>query len=353
VKPGSYSHMTEFFGPVLSVMRADDLAHAVAITNQTGYGLTSGIESLDEREVAYFREHVRAGNLYLNRVTTGAIVLRQPFGGVGKSAFGPGIKAGGPNYVAQLLDFTERPAVEVAKAPGSSRAARAVVATGTMLAAGVFRDEGLEAMRRAVTGRLLRCEDDAALPAVEARRLMLALESYAKAYEAEFAVEHDHFRLVGQDNLRRYRPVSRLRIRLHAEDSGFDVVARVAAARVVGAEVTVSRRPGLEHPTLALLATLTASWEDAPRVVEESDEALAEVVQRRDTDRVRYAAPERVPLVVHAAVGETGVHLARTKVVAEGRIELLWYVVEQSISHDYHRYGNLGLRSEEPRRPVD
>ena len=46
-----------------------------------------------------------AGNLYINRVTTGAVVLRQPFGGMGKSAFGPGIKAGGPNYVAQLMDF--------------------------------------------------------------------------------------------------------------------------------------------------------------------------------------------------------------------------------------------------------
>ncbi|MBM4376054.1 MAG: proline dehydrogenase family protein [Deltaproteobacteria bacterium] len=353
VKPGSYSHMTEFFGPVLSVLRADDLAHAVAITNQTGYGLTSGIESLDEREIAYIREHVRAGNLYLNRVTTGAIVLRQPFGGVGKSAFGPGIKAGGPNYVAQLLEVTERPAEEVTKAPGSSRAARAVVATGTMLAAGVCRDEGLESMRRAIVDRLLRRVDDAALPASDAHRVSLALESFAQARAAEFAVEHDHFRLVGQDNVRRYRPVPRLRVRVHADDSAFDVLARVAAARVVGAEVTVSRPPGTPHPTLALLASLTASWKEPPGIVEESDEALAELVRKRGTDRVRYAAPERVPLLVHAAVGETGVHLARTRVIAEGRIELLWYVVEQSLSHDYHRYGNLGVRSEESRRPVD
>ena len=108
VQPGSITHLTEFFGPVLGVMKVKNLEEAVELVNQTGYGLTSGLESLDDREQEFWREHVRAGNLYINRVTTGAIVLRQPFGGMGKSAFGPGIKAGGPNYVAQLMNFTER-----------------------------------------------------------------------------------------------------------------------------------------------------------------------------------------------------------------------------------------------------
>ena len=49
---------------------------------------------------------------------------------------------------------------------------------------------------------------------------------------------------------------------------------------------------------------------------------------------------------------ETGLYVARAPVLAEGRIELLWYVREQSISHDYHRYGNLGARIEESRAPV-
>ena len=37
---------------------------------------------------------------------------------------------------------------------------------------------------------------------------------------------------------------------------------------------------------------------------------------------------------------------------AEGRLELLWYVREQSISTDYHRYGNLGIRADEERAEV-
>ncbi len=107
VQPGSFTHLTEFFGPVLGVMKAKNLEEAIRLVNQTGYGLTSGLESLDDREQKMWIDSIHAGNLYVNRSTTGAIVLRQPFGGMGKSAFGPGIKAGGPNYVAQLMRFRD------------------------------------------------------------------------------------------------------------------------------------------------------------------------------------------------------------------------------------------------------
>src|SRR5262249_56224774 len=73
----------------------------------TGYGLTSGLESLDDREQQLWCSRIRAGNLYINRPTTGAIVLRQPFGGIGKSSVGPGIKAGSPNYVVPLMRITD------------------------------------------------------------------------------------------------------------------------------------------------------------------------------------------------------------------------------------------------------
>src|SRR5678815_4695295 len=92
------------FGPVLSVMPFTRLDEAISLVNATGYGLTSGLESLDDREIERWRARIRAGNLYINRPTTGAIVLRQPFGGLARSSIGPGMKAGGPNYVAQFLD---------------------------------------------------------------------------------------------------------------------------------------------------------------------------------------------------------------------------------------------------------
>jgi RHH-type proline utilization regulon transcriptional repressor/proline dehydrogenase/delta 1-pyrroline-5-carboxylate dehydrogenase len=83
-------------------MRADDLAHAIALANQPTYGLTGGIHSLDDREVALWCDEIEVGNAYVNRVITGAIVQRQPFGGWKRSAIGPGAKAGGRHYVASL-----------------------------------------------------------------------------------------------------------------------------------------------------------------------------------------------------------------------------------------------------------
>jgi RHH-type proline utilization regulon transcriptional repressor/proline dehydrogenase/delta 1-pyrroline-5-carboxylate dehydrogenase len=67
---------------------------------------------------------------------------------------------------------------------------------------------------------------------------------------------------------------------------------------------------------------------------------------------VRYAAPGRAPMPVLQAAGEQGIAVVSTPVSTEGRLELLWYVHEQSISTDYHRYGNLGVRADEPRATV-
>ena len=96
VAPGSFFHLTECFGPVLGIMRARTLEEAVALQNATAFGLTGGLHSLDEEEIAYWLDHVEVGNAYVNRHITGAIVQRQPFGGWKDSAVGPGAKAGGP-----------------------------------------------------------------------------------------------------------------------------------------------------------------------------------------------------------------------------------------------------------------
>ena len=66
-------------------------------------------------------------------------------------------------------------------------------------------------------------------------------------------------------------------------------------------------------------------------------------------DRLRYAKPSRVPAPLRCAANEACKYIADTPVLTEGRRELLWYVEEQSLSNDYHRYGNLGARAEEQR----
>jgi RHH-type proline utilization regulon transcriptional repressor/proline dehydrogenase/delta 1-pyrroline-5-carboxylate dehydrogenase len=93
----------EVFGPILHVCRYKmaELDQVLAAINQTGYGLTFGIHSRIDDTVAYVRERIHAGNIYVNRNMIGAVVGVQPFGGEGLSGTGP--KAGGPNYLLRLV----------------------------------------------------------------------------------------------------------------------------------------------------------------------------------------------------------------------------------------------------------
>ena len=105
VRPGSFFHLTECFGPVLGIMRARDLDDALALQNAPEFGLTGGLHSLDPDEIAHWRDRVEVGNVYVNRHTTGAIVRRQPFGGWKHSAVGPGAKTGGPHDVLRFVRY--------------------------------------------------------------------------------------------------------------------------------------------------------------------------------------------------------------------------------------------------------
>ena len=91
----------EIFGPVLAVMKADDFEEAITISNDTPYALTAGIYSRSPAHLQRARMELMAGNIYLNRNITGAMVERHPFGGFKMS--GMGSKTGGPDYLLQFL----------------------------------------------------------------------------------------------------------------------------------------------------------------------------------------------------------------------------------------------------------
>jgi RHH-type proline utilization regulon transcriptional repressor/proline dehydrogenase/delta 1-pyrroline-5-carboxylate dehydrogenase len=101
-KPSARVAREEIFGPVLTVLRARDIDHAIELANDTEYALTGGLISRSPANIAKVAASLRAGNVYINRGTTGAVVGRQPFGGYGLS--GVGAKAGGPDYLLQFLD---------------------------------------------------------------------------------------------------------------------------------------------------------------------------------------------------------------------------------------------------------
>jgi RHH-type proline utilization regulon transcriptional repressor/proline dehydrogenase/delta 1-pyrroline-5-carboxylate dehydrogenase len=106
VKPDSPLARDEIFGPVLSVFRVKNLDAAIQLANDSEYALTAGLFSRSPQNIQRVASEIEAGNLYVNRQITGAVVGRQAFGGYRLS--GGGTKAGGPDY---LLNFLEPRAV--------------------------------------------------------------------------------------------------------------------------------------------------------------------------------------------------------------------------------------------------
>lgn len=297
VKAGSYSHVTEFFGPVLSVMVADDLSEAIDWANATSYGLTAGFHSLDEAECEYFVSHMNAGNLYVNRTTTGAIVQRQPFGGRKASCFGPGSKAGGPNYVSMFVHM------EQAEPPAERSGALS---------------EPVE--------RALRAYEDPALA--------IAATDYAVAAQEHFCKEWDPSAIRGQDNTFRYQFHTRILLVAFAGADPIELAKAAIAMTTLGVpyKVCLTNEANIDATLFGQAfggeSILKGSWLAS---LESGDfhrlRAIGDV-----TDSVLEEAAPRVR------------YLDYTAVLDNGRRELCKYVLEQSISTDFHRYGHLGLR---------
>ncbi|WGT48168.1 proline dehydrogenase family protein [Tessaracoccus lacteus] len=294
VRPGSEFHQTEYFGPVLGLMAARDLDEAIAWQNGTRYGLTAGLHSLDATEVQRWINRIQAGNAYVNRTITGAIVRRQPFGGWKRSAVGPGTKAGGPNYLTGFGRW--EPA--------------APVAGGALRAPTVARLVG-----RAVG--LLDAED--------ARWLHQAAVSDEAAARAIFGVTHDPSALVSEINVLRYRPVP-VTVRVE-EASARDVLREASAALAAGSRVGFSFRTA---PPSDLADTLEAAGFAVTVVADAAFDASA-------IGRVRHLGSRSLLAAVGGSIDLT---VYDGPSVPAGRIALLPYVREQAVSITNHRFGH-------------
>lgn len=340
IQPEGFSHLTELFGPVLGVMPFSRLEEAIEIVRRTGYGLTSGLESLDDREIDLWKQSIHAGNLYINRPTTGAIVLRQPFGGVGLSAYGPGVKAGGPHYVLALMrivdgDPAQHSAQHSAKDQALDRPAD---------------DEPANFAQ--VRSWLTWLEQQNTAPQSTLRQWTEVTHSAATAMESEFGREHDTFRLVGQDNIRRYRPVKAMTLRIEIGDSIADAVTATIAGVMVQTQITVSMNPELDPSTKAVFEAAADRLPGWVQAIDETDGDLADRIRQGELDRLRllhHAVDDRSSTL---GCAEHFVTIIDEPVLRDARIECLRYLDEQSISHEYHRYGNMGRRSDETRAPV-
>ena len=317
VAPGSYFHLTEFFGPVLGVMHAATLTEAIRLTNAIDYGLTSGLHTQDPDDLAEWLDTVEAGNLYVNRGITGAIVQRQPFGGWKRSAVGAGAKAGGPNYLLTLGSWL----------PDTGSSSKTL---------------HLRGLDTRVT-RLI----EAAQPSLgyeEFDVLRRSALSDAIAWGNEYGETKDASGIPVERNLFRYRPVP-VSVRATTDADLGEVLRVVLSAIRSRSSFTLSVASALPTAVRGVLGDL-----GIPVSVETEDEWIARTAPS-DVPRVRLVGSEASRTALHrslavAADGNPDLAIYSGAVTQSGRIELLPFLHEQAISITAHRFGNLDPWSE-------
>ena len=295
VLPGSPSHQTEYFGPVMAIMTARNLEAAIALQNSVEYGLTAGIHSLSKQEVSDWLERVQAGNIYVNRGITGAIVERQPFGGWKKSAVGPTAKAGGPNYLFTLTDWKR----------SDNHAAEPIEANGV--------------------NQLLSLAALSNLSDDELASLLRAAQSDAVALRDYFGTRRDVCGLQSEMNVLRYFR-SNCVIRIQESASDYDRWRMlISAITLRNVEVSVSEVP-------AAVAELLARAGVALRL-ENFETWVARFSLRKGRVRV-------VGDYAEGTIADVDVAIYDNEPTESGIIDLLPFFKEQAVSVTMHRFGN-------------
>ena len=308
VKRGSWYHQNECFGPVLGLIRAKNLADAIEIVNDSELGLTSGLHTLDEREIAIWRDKIEVGNAYINRGTTGAIVQRQPFGGWKKSVFGAGSKAGGPNYVLSLGRWTAKPNPPAMPTAEWSSAVDELLQNALALV-GVELSEADGELLRHTAGR------------------------YAHAWLTHFSLEHDPSGILGETNVFRYRPLKKgMLLRLEKQGNTVKALQAAIAAQTCGTAVQLSVSSSAQ-------AITQLDKVGGMQVFVEGEEGFVGRLKAATADRLRVFT--EMPRAVRVAAIEAHIPLVEEPVVSNGRLELRYYLHEQAISETTHRYGNV------------
>lgn len=251
IQPGSWSHQNEWFGPVLGIMVAPDLATAIQWQSDMQYGLTAGFHSLDQAECELWMDLVQAGNLYINRGITGAVVERQPFGGWKRSSVGATAKAGGANYVNCLRTWKVLESFSAAKWSADEW----------------WKNIGSRAI--------------------------------------------DRSGLTVEKNYQRYRrPLYPIIVRVGDTTNNEEVAHIKYIAKVAGIEI---------------------DWST------EDSESIDQLVNRAQS-KVRWLSSEVAP---RAELLARGVSLDTRPIAQRGDIEFPRWLLEQSVSITYHRYGNV------------
>lgn len=291
-------HQTELFKPHLLVFSAKNLEEAIDIANHTPFGLTAGLQSLDEKEQALWLSKIEAGNCYINRGITGAIVGRQPFGGTKKSAFGLQIKVGGPNTLFQFAKVIE------------------------------LKEEKKEVNLSEYILKFLE-PFKIVLNWSDFEKLVQRVKNYKYHIDTYFSKKQMMISPIGQENALYYKPHKEIFIRVDEEDQLVDVLSVSAAAKLLNVSLKISTPSNVMKEVLRGLDLVTV----------ESEPEFIERIKKASFPRVRFLdIPSKVLM---KELSNLGISATPRKPLSNGRLEILNFVREVSVSYDYHRYGKF------------
>ncbi len=307
VQPHEFTHTTEFFGPVLAVMCAENLEDAIKLANATPYGLTSGLHSLSEEEHFHWMMEIKAGTLYINRGITGAVVGRQPFGGMKASSVGRGLKAGGDAYLRGFFH------PEMAKLPQEIPN---------------YMSDDCKKL------------SDLFLPILKPElheTWLAALNSYVYWGLQYRQLKQSDDVVYGQYNLNYRLPHSQVLFRVDTTQCPpLDVALTIAAAVASLSPLTISYS-SLMSP---LVHALLKNPMPCITILQQTDAELKQwLYHHKDVTRIRCLAKPSDDFLnmIHSRM----VTACWDPVYPYGRIEMLHYLREVSVSHNYHRYGSV------------
>ena len=295
-------------------MRAKDLDEAMRVQNAVDYGLTAGLHSLDSARGRTWLDHVEAGNLYVNRGITGAIVQRQPFGGWKRSAVGAGAKAGGPNYLFGLGEWVPAASAAGEAAAGVTAGLREPVVDALPCGAGELDADAFDRLHRG--------------------------GGVATSSRGSAGVRRRFRRLGPRGRAQRASATARSRSpcaspttppwRAHS--------ACLAAALRSGSPV-LGRRRGVQLPSADVGVLRTHGI--VPRIESRMPRGWMPARRRRHPARhgCGWSAARRAELCA-AIGGSPDVAVWAHEPTGAGRVEMLPFLREQAVSITNHRFGN-------------
>lgn len=309
----SFTKNHELYCPVLSVMKADSIDHAIELANKSKFGLSAGLQSLDAREHLRWINNIQVGNYYINTPLTETRIKRQPFGGYKESSFGSGYKFAGPNYNLNFLKLNQ------ATLPKEKQPVNDWVNSLTIF---------LEKID---------------LSPEELGLWYASVSNYAYSWK-KFKQDIDSSKILGQDNFLRYVPRKNITFRITNNYLALDALRVCAAALTCSTPLEISWDPQEieEFDWIDLLPVLTN--------IEETEEEFLNRIRQGKIKRIRLINKASEKLKKAAAIAPC--HIIDDPVLANGRFELLHYIKEINITCNYHRYGNLGSRESELRKPI-